>query len=466
MDDPTAPTRPRLRTQPHGVPFAEALAVWTKVAALSFGGPAGQIAVMHRVLVEERRWIGERRFLHALNYCMLLPGPEALQLAIYIGWLMHGLAGGLAAGGLFVAPGFAALMTLSIAYALYGGVGIVAGLFFGLKAAVLAVVVQAVVRIGRRALKHREMVGLAVAAFMAIFALRVPFPLIVLGAGLIGLVGALAGRPAFVVGGAHGAEAAGLEDAESRLGAGTPAHAQPGWRWSLGVSASLLVLWLAPVAILVFGPAHGSVFSQIALFFSKMAVVTFGGAYAVLAYVAQEAVQTYGWLKPGEMLDGLGMAETTPGPLIIVTQFVGFMGAFRNPGGLSPLTAGVLGAVLTSWVTFVPCFLWIFLGAPFAERLRSARALNGALAAITAAVVGVIANLAVWFGLHVLFAKVSAVSLGSLSLDIPQPASLNPAALALSLAAALALFRFRAGVIPVLLGCAALGVAAHVAEIA
>ncbi|MFL5298154.1 MAG: chromate efflux transporter [Phenylobacterium sp.] len=454
------------RAPDHDVPFGEAVAVWARVAALSFGGPAGQIAVMHRILVEEKRWVGERRFLHALNYCMLLPGPEALQLAIYIGWLMHGLAGGLVAGVFFVAPGFVALMALSIVYALYGGVGLVAGAFFGLKAAVLAVVLQAVVRIGRRALRRPEMVAIAVAAFVAIFAFHLPFPLIVLGAAAIGFAGARAGLAAFQGGGHAGADDDAFDDARSRLGEGMPAHATPGWRWSLAVSAVLLVLWLGPVAALAAAPGQGGAFGQIAFFFSKMAVVTFGGAYAVLAYVAQEAVTTYGWLKPGEMLDGLGMAETTPGPLIIVTQFVGFMGAYRNPGGLSPLTAGVLGGALTSWVTFTPCFLWIFLGAPVAERLREARALNGALAAITAAVVGVIANLAIWFALHVVFARVETVRLGPLSLDWPHPASLNPAALVLSVAAALALFRFKLGVIPVLLACAAVGVALRIGGVA
>jgi chromate transporter len=451
----------------HGVSFGEAVAVWGRIAALSFGGPAGQIAVMHRILVEEKRWVGERRFLHALNYCMLLPGPEALQLAIYIGWLMHGLAGGLLAGWLFVLPGFAALMALSVVYALYGGVGLVAGLFFGLKAAVLAVVLQALVRIGRRALKNRVMVGIAAAAFVAIFAFRAPFPAIILTAGVIGFAGARAGLPAFRAGGGHGSDAGDeYADARSRLGEALPAHARPGLRWTLAVSSVVLVAWLAPVAgvALALGPL--SVFTQIAVFFSKMAVVTFGGAYAVLAYVAQEAVQTYGWLKPGEMLDGLGMAETTPGPLIIVTQFVGFLGAYRSPGGLSPLTAGVLGGVLTSWVTFTPCFLWIFLGAPFVERLREARALNGALAAITAAVVGVILNLAIWFGLHVLFARAWPLRFGPVAFDAPQLASVNLPAVGLSLLAAVALFRFKAGVIPVLLGCAVAGVVLRLSGLA
>jgi chromate transporter len=463
----SAVATPASRGAAHGVPFREALAVWAQVAALSFGGPAGQIAVMHRILVEERRWIGERRFLHALNYCMLLPGPEALQLAIYVGWLMHGLAGGLIAGIFFVLPGFVALMALSIVYALLGSVGAVAGAFFGLKAAVLAVVLQAVVRIGSRALKGRAMIAIAVVAFVAIFAFHVPFPLIVLAAGVVGFAGARAGLAPFQGAGGHGGgrEAEFPEEA-SRLGATAPAHARPGWRWSLAVSAVLLAVWLGPLVVLRLSPGHGGVFGQIAGFFARMAVVTFGGAYAVLAYVAQEAVQTYGWLRPGEMLDGLGMAETTPGPLIIVTQFVGFMAAFRHPGALSPLVSGVLGGTLTSWVTFTPCFLWIFLGAPVAERMREARALNGALAAITAAVVGVIANLAIWFSLHVLFNETAQVSFGPVRLDWPRFDSLNVPAAALCVAAALALFRFRQGVIPVLLACATVGVGLRLAGLA
>ena len=452
----------RQRNSPsHGVTFGEATRVWARIAALSFGGPAGQIAVMHRILVEEKRWVGERRFLHALNYCMLLPGPEAQQLAIYIGWLMHGVPGGLVAGLLFVLPGFVAIMGLSILYALLGGVGVVAALFFGLKAAVLAIVVQAVVRVGKRSLRNGIMLGIAAAAFVAIFLFHAPFPLIILIAGLIGFFGARAGSTAFAAGG-HGSGPDDLyDDAQSALGVETPVHAASGRRGPLAASAVLLVLWLGPLVALLLTLGPDNVFTQIAIFFSKMAVVTFGGAYAVLAYVAQEAVETYGWLKPGEMLDGLGMAETTPGPLIIVTQFVGFLGAFRSPGGLPPLAAGVLGGVLTTWVTFAPCFLWIFLGAPFVEKLREAKALNAALAAISAAVVGVILNLAVWFGLHVMFRDVRVVAMGPLTLDLPNLASVDVAAVSLSLLAAIAVFRLKMGVIPVLLGCAALGVAAH-----
>jgi chromate transporter len=441
------------------VSFAEAARVWARVAALSFGGPAGQIAVMHRILVEEKRWIGERRFLHALNYCMVLPGPEAQQLAIYIGWLMHRTAGGVLAGGLFVLPGLVALMGLSVVYALFGHVGPVSALFFGLKAAVLVVVIQAVLRVGRKSLKNPVLVLLAAAAFVALFVFRAPFPLVVLGAGLIGFAGGRAGVAAFLGGGGHGpAFAHEVADADTVLGEETPAHARPNLRWSLTVSGVLLVLWLAPVAACALLLGWDDVFTRIGLFFSKMAVVTFGGAYAVLAYVAQAAVQTYGWLKPGEMLDGLGMAETTPGPLIIVTQFVGFMAAFRNAHGIGPLAAGVLGGLLTTWVTFTPCFLWIFLGAPFVEALRGAKAINAALTAISAAVVGVIMNLAVWFGLHVLFQRMVELRWAGLVFEAPQLASINLASAVLTLAAAVAAFRFRVGMIPLLAACSAAGV--------
>jgi chromate transporter len=445
-------------TAGHGIGFGEAVRVWAKIAALSFGGPAGQIAVMHRILVEEKRWIGEARFLHALNYCMLLPGPEAQQLAVYIGWLLHRTWGGLVAGTLFVLPGFVAIMALSWLYAGLGDLPLVAALFFGLKAAVLAIVLEAVVRIGRRALRSRPMRAIAIAAFVAIFAFDVPFPLIILGAGLIGLLGARVGLAAFLGGGQHSIGATAVADADSALGEAMPAHARPTLAWSLKLAAVCLLLWLGPVLILLLTLGNDDVFSQIAVFFSKMAVVTFGGAYAVLAYVAQQAVETYGWLGPGEMLDGLGLAETTPGPLIMVVQFVGFMGGYRNPGGLDPMLAGTLAGMLTTWVTFVPCFLWIFLGAPYVEALRGNRALGGALAAITAAVVGVILNLAIWFALHVLFAEVNEVRAPGLSLDIPAPSSLRVAPLLLTAGALLAVFRLNVGMVATLAGCAALGV--------
>jgi chromate transporter len=442
---------------PHGIPLADATRVWAKIAVLSFGGPAGQIAVMHRVLVEEKRWISEERFLHALNYCMLLPGPEAQQLATYIGWLLHKTKGGLIAGALFVLPGFVAIMILSWLYATLGNVGAVEAFFFGLKAAVLAIVLDAVRRIGGRALKNNAMRVIAGLAFVAIFFFAVPFPLIVLAAALAGYVGSRAGLASLAEGlGGHGP--AGGEAVETLLGDHIPDHARPNLRWSLLILAVFLFLWLAPVALLLALLGPDNVFSEIAKFFSQMAVVTFGGAYAVLAYVAQEAVDKFGWLRPGEMLDGLGMAETTPGPLIMVTQFVGFMGASREATGLDPLLAGTLGAILTTWVTFTPCFLWIFLGAPFAERLRSNRALSAALAAITAAVVGVVLNLAIWFALHTLFRELRGVDAGPLAFDMPILASANLPALALTAAAMVAMFRLKLGAIPVLVLCAAAGV--------
>ncbi|MGS1018361.1 chromate efflux transporter [Allosphingosinicella humi] len=441
----------------HGISFAEAVRVWAKIAALSFGGPAGQIALMHRILVEEKKWIGEERFLHALNYCMLLPGPEAQQLAIYIGWLLHKTKGGLVAGGLFVLPGFIALMALSIFYAAFGGVDAVQALFFGLKAAVLAIVLEAVRRIGSRALRSNGQRVLAGAAFVAIFIFHVPFPLIILAAGLIGYVGHRSGLRAFAGPKAPHAPApdALAGDRGTALGEHIPDHARPDLGWSLKIGAAFLLLWLVPVFLLLALLGPDDVFTRIALFFSKMAVVTFGGAYAVLAYVAQQAVDHYGWLLPGEMLDGLGMAETTPGPLIMVTQFVGFMGAFRQATGLDPMLAGILGGILTTWVTFTPCFLWIFLGAPFVETLRGNVALSAALAAITAAVVGVILNLAIWFALHSLFGEVRVVPVAGIGIELPVWASLNIAALLLSAAALVAVFRFRVG--PVLLIAAGAG---------
>ena len=373
----TAPPRP---VPAHGVSFGEALRVWMRVAALSFGGPAGQIAVMHRIIVDEKGWVGERRFLHALSYCMLLPGPEATQLAIYIGWLMHRWPGGIAAG-------------------------------------------------------------------------------------IIGFVGARAGSAAFVVGEGHGSTSADATD-DSLLGEELPVHARPTIGRALRVSAVWLVLWLGPVIAIVATLGPGYTFSDIGLFFSKMAVVTFGGAYAVLAYMAQQAVEHYGWLKPGEMLDGLGMAETTPGPLIMVVQFVGFMAAYRDPGGLPPLLAGTLGGLLATWTTFVPCWLWIGLGAPFIERLRDNKPLSGALAGITAAVVGVILNLAIWFALHTIFRETMPLRWHGLGFDMPIVASINPWALILSLAAIVAIFRFKAGTIQTLAACSAAGVILYLVGVA
>lgn len=434
-------------TRHHGVSLAEAFGVWARIALLSFGGPAGQIAVMHRIIVDEKRWVPESRFLHALNYCMLLPGPEAQQLATYIGWLMHRTLGGLVAGGLFILPGVISIMALSIIYALWGNVGIVGGLFFGLKAAVLAIVIEAVVRIGRRGLRSTAMRHLAAASFVGIFFFALRFPLIILAAALIGYVEATRGNPAFAAVG-HGAT---HEDGESLLGNETPAHALPSLTHTLHVGIIWLVAWLIPVAAILFVAGPDDVFSQIAVFFSKMAVVSFGGAYAVLAYVAQRAVESYHWLTPAEMLNGLGMAETTPGPLVMVLQFVGFMGAFRSPGDLPPLLAGMLGGLLATWVTFAPCFLWIFLGAPYIEKIRANKALSGALAAITAAVVGVILNLAIWFGIHTIFRKTVAVDGGyGLSFDAPVLASMDFWSLALSVAAAIAIFRLRVDILQTL----------------
>jgi len=443
--------------------LAEATKVWARIAALSFGGPAGQIAVMHRILVEEKRWLGDDRFLHALNFCMLLPGPEAQQLATYIGWLMHGVRGALVAGLLFIAPGVVAIMALSWIYAAFGEVGLVSGLFFGLKAAVLAIVVQAVVRVGKRALKNRAMQGIAAASFGAIFLFGAPFPAIVLAAALIGWVGAKAGLAAFRPGVGHGAVGkTHVADAQTLLGAEHIETGAAATRGAFTAGLGALALWLVPVVVLWL-IAPGSVFAEIAAFFSKLAVLTFGGAYAVLAWVAQEAVGHYGWLAPGEMLDGLGMAETTPGPLIMVLQFVGFMGAFREAGWAMPLLAGTLGGLLATWVTFAPCFAWIFLGAPWMERLRKNANLSAALTAVTAAVVGVILNLAIWFAMHVVWSEVMRLQAGPVSLELPVMASIDWAAAALAVLALVAVFRLKLGMVAVLGGAALAGIALHLA---
>jgi chromate transporter len=447
------------RNEGHGVAFRDAVKVWVRVGLLSFGGPAGQIAVMHKILVEERRWISDARFLHALNYCMLLPGPEATQLATYVGWLMHKTRGGIVAGVLFIVPGIVALMALSIVYAAFGKVPLVVALFFGLKAAVLAIVLEAVVRIGRRALRNAAMVALAAAAFAGIFFFALPFPLIIVAAAAIGYAGTRTGSSLFSTGGHAAAGKADVTD--SLLGDDVPAHARLSWPRTLRVTAIWLALWLVPVAAILLTFGRGNVFTEVALFFSKMAMVTFGGAYAVLAYVAQQAVQHYGWLSASEMLDGLGMAETTPGPLIMVLQFVGFMAAFRDAGALPPLLAGALGGLLATWVTFVPCFLWIFAGAPFIEKLRGHRALNGALSAITAAVVGVVLNLALWFAIHTVFHDTVAVRGYGFAFDAPVLASVDLWALILSIAAVVAIFRFKTGMLPTLAACSAAGIALY-----
>ena len=421
------------------VPLRTALGVWFRVSLQTFGGPAGQIAVMHRVLVDERRWVGERRFLHALNYCMLLPGPEAQQLAIYLGWLLNGTIGGFIAGVLFVVPGFVALMALS---ALYAGLGDTLGLdalFAGLAPAVIAIVASAVARIAGRSLRNPLLVGLAVAAFLALALFRVPFPLVILAAGAIGWVGART-RPDLFRSRGHG-EAANGDQPTPVLSDDALHHARGSWRRAAGILAVGVVAWGVPLlAIGVLAP--DSVFRDTGLFFSGAAVVTFGGAYAVLGYIAQRAVYTYQWLLPGEMVRGLAMAETTPGPLIQVVQFVGFMAAYRNPGSLDPWVAAVLAACLVTWVTYVPCFLWIFLGAPHVEALRSNERLAGALAAISAAVVGVIANLALFFALHTLFGDVDdGRHYGPVRLDVPDWSSISPRAVVGTAVAAWLLFR-------------------------
>ena len=426
------------------VSFREALRVWTYVGLNSFGGPAGQIAVMHRVLVEEKKWIGERRFLHALNYCMLLPGPEATQLAVYVGWLLNKTAGGLVAGILFVLPGFLAMLALSAIYAAWGRVPLIESIFSGIKPAVLAIVVEAVIRIGKRALSGRAHLAIAASAFLAIFLFALPFPLII---GLAALAGFL-GRRVFASSSSDAGEA---EDVEM------PPHTRPSWPRAARGLAIGLVLWFGPVLLLAKLAGPASVFVQEGWFFSKAAVVTFGGAYSVLSYVAQKAVDVYGWLSPGQMLDGLGLAETTPGPLILVTQFVGFQGAYRHPGSFDPMAAGLLGATTTVWVTFVPCFLWIFLGAPWIEALRGNRALSSALTGITAAVVGVILNLATWFAVHALFGRVDEVRVGWLRVSVPDLAAVRPFSLALAALAMVAMLRFRVGMLKTLLACAAAG---------
>lgn len=458
-------TKPRVPAhERHGVSFREAFRVWCRVAALSFGGPAGQIAVMHRILVEEKRWISETRFLHALNYCTLLPGPEAHKLAVYIGWLLHRTRGGLVAGILFIFPGLIALGVLSWIYASYGDVGVVQALFFGLKAAVLAVVLEAVQRVGRRALKTRTMVGVAGLSFIAIFFLAAPFPLIIAAAAATGLAGNALGWQGIKAGAGHGA-AAKDEGQTAAIDAAfaieVPEHVKPSLPRAVKILAINLVAWLAPLAVLVTMLGTDNVYTRIATFFSKMAVVTFGGAYAILSYVAQQAVEHYHWLAPGEMLAGLGMAETTPGPLISVVQFVGFMAAYRQPGALDPALAGTLGGVLAKWTTFAPSFLLVFVGAPYMESLRNNKALSAALSTITAAVVGVILNLAIWFALHTLFGQVEVRHAHGFTLQIPVLASLDPWSLLLASVAMFMLFRFKAGMMATLGVCCVAGIAIH-----
>lgn len=425
--------------------FAETTETFARIGLLSFGGPAGQIALMHRILVEEKRWLDEARYLHALNYCMILPGPEAMQLATYCGWLLHGVRGGLMAGLLFVLPGALLITLLSAIYLALGHEPVAQGLLFGLKAAVLAVVLEALLRVSRRALKGRFMVALAIAAFLAIACLKIPFPVIIVAAALCGVS---VHRP---------------ENKASNSGAlakvtpiAMPEWARPSLSRLLSTLAVWLALWFVPLAALILFLGGAQVFAAEAVFFSKMATVTFGGAYAVLAYVAQQAVETYGWLKPDEMLTGLGLAETTPGPLILVLVFVGFLGGARQ-AGLDPMLGGLVGAAVTLWFTFVPCFLWIFVGAPYVETVRGIRWLASALAAVTAAVVGIIANLGVWFALHVLFGKVSEWNFGPLSLPVPDLSTFDLPAFIIAAAAGVALLRLHLGMIAVLVSAALAG---------
>jgi chromate transporter len=425
--------------------FGEAFRFWLKLGFISFGGPAGQIAIMQTELVDRRRWISQSRFLHALNYCMLLPGPEAQQLAAYIGWLLHKTAGGIVAGGLFVLPSIFVLWTLSFIYAAYGNIPWIGAVFYGLKPMVVAIVAAAVIRIGRKALKNEVMWAIAALAFIAIFVLRVPFPLIIIGAGLVGLIGGKFLPAKFDVVSAPAKEAKGdvarsvLDDEHE-----APAHTKPSLRRGVATALVWLLIWWAPVLLAAVALGTDHTVLKEGIFFSKAAVVTFGGAYAVLPYVAQHAVDRFGWLKPGQMMDGLGLAETTPGPLIMVLQFVGFMGGWNQPGHLSPVAAATLGALITTWVTFIPSFLWIFLGGPHIEQLRGYKRIAMTLSAVTAAVVGVILNLAVWFGLHVVHPN----------------EGLDWFAVLLGLAALLAMLRWKLGVIPVVLAGGAIGLIA------
>ena len=433
--------------------FEKALFVWLKISLLSFGGPAGQIGVMHRLLVEELKWVSEKRFLHALNFCMLLPGPEAQQLTIYLGWLLHRVRGGVVAGVLFVLPGALTVLVLSMIYVTYQQAMAVSSIFFGVKAAVLAIVITALWRLARKIVRKKFLIGITLSAFLASFLFAVPFPIVIVGAALA----------AFFFGEAP-AQTDGLDEEgdgraiDSQIAAGGSPKPHRG----LFVAVVCACLWLTPVAMLHVWLGASNIYVQEAMFFSQVAVVTFGGAYAVLSYMAQQTVGHFGWLSADEMLDGLGMAETTPGPLIMVTQFVGFMGAYRNPGALDPMMAGCLGALVTTWVTFAPCFLWIFLGAPYIEALRGNRVLALALTGITAAVVGVVLNLAIWFGLRVMFVEVTDVTLpgfDGVAVSLPVLSSFDPLSSAIIAGALLAITRFGVGMIKVLAVSAAAGLA-------
>jgi len=443
-------------THRDAVPFREAARTWLAISLQTFGGPAGQIAVIQRTLVDDKRWIGQRRFLHALNYCMVLPGPEAQQLAIYVGWLLNGTPGGLVAGSLFVLPGMIALLALSAVYVAFGTTAAVAALFAGLAPAVLAIVGQSLVRVARRALGHPALVAVAITAFLALAVFAVPFPAVIVVAGLVGwLLARLApqtmrGRPTTVPDGAPPPVLP--DDALHRE--------SPGTARALRVLTVGLLVWGAPVIGCALLTGSESVFTRQAVFFSGTAVVTFGGAYAVLAYVAQRAVEVYGWLAPGQMVQGLALAETTPGPLIMVVQFVAFVGAYNDPGGLNPWVAAVVASLVTTWVTFVPCFLFILLGAPYVERLRGNHSITAALTGITAAVVGVIANLAVYFAEHTLFARTTRATAGPLNVVVPRLGTVRPVAVAIAVIGGTLLVRARWPVLRTLGACAVLGFAA------
>lgn len=446
-----------LDQQGHLVPLGDALRYWARLGFINFGGPAGQIAIMHDELVDKKRWISNDRFLHALNYCMLLPGPEAQQLAIYIGWLLNGNLGGIAAGIFFLLPAFFLILGLSWTYAVHGDIGWIAAVFYGLQAAVIALVAAAVIRVGSKALRNPLLMSIAAGAFVAIFLIKVPFPLIVLAAAVIGLIGSRVAPNLFRTDG-HGA----ADDDESILGDAIDARApKASWARTLRILAIGLVVWWGPLLLVMALRGADDTVGREAVFFSQAAMVTFGGAYAVLAYINQAAVQHFGWLEPGQMVTGLGLAESTPGPLIMVTEFVGFMGAYRFPGGLDPVAAGVLGATVTVWATFAPCFLWIFLGAPFIEQLRGNRALNGALSAVTAAVVGVILNLAVTFGIVALFDSIRQVELLSVTFPGPVLDSIDLFAVLLALAGFVALWKYRLNVLWVVGSSALAGLAYH-----
>ena len=437
-------------TTRHLIPFSQAARYWTKLGFTNFGGPAGQIAIMHDELVDKKRWISNERFLHALNYCMLLPGPEAQQLAIYIGWLLNGTLGGVVAGVMFVLPAFFLILGLSWTYAVHGDVSWVAAVFYGLKPAVVAIVAAAVLRVGAKALRHPVLVVLAGVAFVAIFVGRVPFPIIILGAAAVGFLGSRL-APHIFTSSAHGGETD-----ESLIGTSDRIADHKWWR-SLRVLLVGLIVWWAPLLGVIATRGADDTLSKEALFFSQAAMVTFGGAYAVLSYINQAAVAQFGWLEPGQMVTGLGLAESTPGPLIMVTEFVGFLGAYRFPGGLDPVLAGVLGASVTVWATFAPCFLWIFLGAPYLERLRGNRALNGALSAVTAAVVGVILNLAVTFAISALFDEVRRLALFGTDFPVPVLATADVLGFLLASLGFIALWRFRVNVLWVIAGSAGVG---------